>query len=203
MARLESLHAVKAAGDHAQFSTIEGNLRNRVILDRVIRWLRHLFCRRQIEPKLHAEQPLRRRQLFLVLNAAARCHPLHLAVGNRVLVAKAVAVHHFSAGDVADRLNAAVRMHREARLVRFRLGAVEAVEHEKRIKRFRCWMPQHAHKIHACAVKCLLTSDLFFYGSIHNNILQSILIYQTASHYRHCNPYPSPCQRLFAAPSRV
>ena len=90
-------------------------------------------------------------------------------------------------------------MHREARLVRFRLGAVEAVEHEKRIKRFRCWMSQHAHKIHTCAVKCLLTSDLFFYGSIHNNILQSILIVHSGSSYCDCTHCLSSCQRFSAS----
>src|SRR6185295_16825147 len=71
---------------------------------------------------------------LLVEDAAARSHPLHVAGAEAAAIAEAVAVRHLTGEDVGDRLDAAMRMPREAGEIVGRVLVAEIVEQQKRIE---------------------------------------------------------------------
>src|SRR6185437_12166454 len=71
---------------------------------------------------------------LLVHDAAARRHPLHVAGAERAFVAEAVAVVDRAGQDVCDRLDAAVRMPREAGAVVVRPVVAKVVEQKEGIE---------------------------------------------------------------------
>ncbi len=70
---------------------------------------------------------------FLMHDAAAGGHPLHVAGAERAAIAQAVAVFDGAVQDVGDRLDAAVRMPGEAGEIIGRTVVAEIVEQQKRI----------------------------------------------------------------------
>ena len=70
---------------------------------------------------------------FLMHDAAARGHPLHVAGAERAAVAEAVAVFNRSIENIRNRLDAAVRVPRKAGEVIGRPVVAEIVEQQKRI----------------------------------------------------------------------
>jgi len=74
---------------------------------------------------------------FLVDNAAARRHPLHVACGDGAAIAHAIAMFHCAGEDVGDGLDAAVRMPRKAGQVVLRNVVTEVVEQQERVE-FGC-----------------------------------------------------------------
>ena len=71
---------------------------------------------------------------LLVHDAAARRHPLHVARAEAAAIAEAVAVIDRAGQDVGDRLDAAMRMPREAREVILGPLVAEIVEQQERIE---------------------------------------------------------------------
>ena len=67
-------------------------------------------------------------------HAAPGGHPLHAAVAEQALVARAVAVAHAAGKHVGDGLEAAMRMVRKAGDVVVRVVAAERVQHQERIE---------------------------------------------------------------------
>ncbi len=70
---------------------------------------------------------------FLVHDAAARGHPLHVAGAERAAVAEAVAVFNGAVENISDGLDAAVRMPRETGEVIGGPVVAEIIEQQKRI----------------------------------------------------------------------
>ena len=71
---------------------------------------------------------------FLVNDAAARGHPLHVAGGDGAVVAHAVAMLHGSGEHVGNRLDAAVRMPRKSGEVILGDVIAEIVEEQEGIE---------------------------------------------------------------------
>src|SRR5579863_2876630 len=67
-------------------------------------------------------------------DAAARGHPLHIARGNRALVAHAVAMFDSPGKNIGDSLDPAMRVPRKSRKVIFRHVVAEIVEQKKWIE---------------------------------------------------------------------
>ena len=105
-------------------------------LDVLIARRRHFQRRRQIGPELktvHAALGVALRH-FLMQNAAARRHPLHVAGFEIAAVAEAVAVLDGARQHISDGLDAAMRMPRKAGAIIVRPVVAEIVEQEKRIE---------------------------------------------------------------------
>jgi hypothetical protein len=114
---------------------------------------RHLVLRGQVHPQLepgHATFLLLRH--LGVHDAAPRRHPLHAARLQQADVADAVVVAHAAGEHDRHRLEAAVRMVREAAHVVARRVAAERVEHEERVEAALQGLGQHAGQAHARAV---------------------------------------------------
>ena len=71
---------------------------------------------------------------FLMQDAAAGGHPLHVAGGHFAFVAEAVAVLDRTGEHVGDGLDAAMRMPGKSRKVIFRILVAEIVQQQKRIE---------------------------------------------------------------------
>ena len=71
---------------------------------------------------------------FLVHDAAARGHPLHVAGAERAAIAEAVAVIDGAGEHIGDGLDAAMRMPRKAGEVVGRAVVAEIVEQQERIE---------------------------------------------------------------------
>src|SRR4029450_6806952 len=95
----------------------------------------HLERRRQIRPELEAVQPSLRIALrhFLVKDAAAGSHPLHVASAEIPAIPQAVTVLNRPGEHIRDRLDSAMGMPREAREVVVRLVVAEVIEEKKRV----------------------------------------------------------------------
>src|SRR5207248_6065160 len=95
----------------------------------------HLVLRGEIEPQLKAFHAA-----ILLLGklrvdyAAPGRHPLHAAVLQQTLVARAVAMAHAAGDHVRDGLEAAMRMVGEAADIVLRVVGTERIEHQKRIE---------------------------------------------------------------------
>src|SRR5581483_1401705 len=90
---------------------------------------------RQVEPQLEPGDPLRPDlRHLLVQDAAPGGHPLDVAGADRPPVAERVAVPHLAAAHDRDRLDAAVRMVRESRLVVGGGDRLEVVEQQERVE---------------------------------------------------------------------
>jgi len=74
---------------------------------------------------------------FLMQDATASRHPLHVARAHRAPVAEAVAVRDGAGEHVRDRLDAPMRMPREAGEIIVRVVVAKIVEQKKRIH-FAC-----------------------------------------------------------------
>src|SRR5579862_6641399 len=131
-----SLLAPEIAADdpHAGAVVVDdfGNLRG---FDVLVARRRHLQRRRQIGPKLesvHAPVSVALRH-FLVENAAARRHPLHVAGAEIAAVAQTIAVLDVAGENIGDRLDAAMRMPRKAGAIVVGLVVAEVVQQQERI----------------------------------------------------------------------
>jgi hypothetical protein len=71
---------------------------------------------------------------FLVQDAAAGCHPLHIAGRHLAFVTEAIAVLHGTREHVGDRFDSAMRMPGESRQIVFRVVVTEVIEQQKRIE---------------------------------------------------------------------
>ena len=127
-----------------------GNLTARNVL---IARRRHLERRRQIRPQLEAVHAPARVALrhFLMQDAAAGGHPLHVAGAERAVVAEAVAVVDRAGEHVGDGLDAAMGMPREAGAVVLGTVVAEIVEQEERIELAGLAEAERAVKLHAGA----------------------------------------------------
>ena len=109
-----------------------GNLRGLYFL---ITRRSHLERRGKIGPELEAMHASRGIALghFLVNDAAAGGHPLHVAGGDGAAVAHAVTMLDRPGQNVRDGLNAAMRMPRKSREIIFGQLIAEIIEQKKRI----------------------------------------------------------------------
>ena len=105
-----------AAHDAHARAVVVDDLGNVGGLDVLVARRRHLQRRGQVGPELEAVHAALRVALrhFLMHDAAARGHPLHVAGAERAAVAEAVAVLDGAGEHVGDGLDAAVRMPGEA-----------------------------------------------------------------------------------------
>ncbi len=149
-----SLLAPELARHHAHHgAVVVGDFRNVRRLDVLISRIHHLLMRRQVGPELeavHAPFGIALRH-FLVHDAAARGHPLHVARAQRAFVPQAVAVVHGALEHVGDGLDAAVRVPGES--LEEVLGALvaEVVEQEEGVELLGLPEPEGATKLHSGA----------------------------------------------------
>jgi len=127
------------AGLFATGAVVIGHLRNIRRFDVLITRVRHLQRRWQICPQLETVHPALRVALghFLMQNAAAGRHPLHVARAQLALVAEAVTVFHGSRQNIGDRFNPAMRMPGEAAEIVSRVFIAEIVEQKEWVKVLR------------------------------------------------------------------
>src|SRR5579862_1152633 len=121
---------------------------------------RHLLARRQVQPELEAAHPT------LVLlghlrmhEPASRGHPLDASGREHPLIAVVIAVAHAPIEHVGHRLEAAVRVVREAGDIVLRPVGAELIEHEKRIEVRQLRLPDHTPKLHTCTVRSWHAAD--------------------------------------------
>ena len=115
----------------------------------------HLQPRRQVRPQLeavHAAALVALRH-FLVQDAAAGGHPLHVARPHAAAIAQAVAMLHGPGQHVGDGLDAAVRMPGETGHIVVRPLVAEIVEQEKRIEFARIAEAERTAQLHARALE--------------------------------------------------
>src|SRR5271168_186431 len=108
-----------AAHDAHAGAVVFGDFRNLGGLDVLIARRRHFQRRRQVGPELetvHAAGGVALRH-FLMHDAAARGHPLHVAGAEIAAIAETVAVLDVARQDVSNGLDAAMRMPGKARPV--------------------------------------------------------------------------------------
>ena len=124
-----------AADDAHARAVVVDDLRDLGALDVLVARRGHLQRRRQIGPELEAVHAALRVALrhFLMHDAAAGGHPLHVAGAERAAVAETVAVLDRAGEDVGDGLDAAMRMPREAGEIIGRTVVAEIVEQQERI----------------------------------------------------------------------
>jgi hypothetical protein len=129
--------SIVVADDHAHERSIifahDRDLQRRHIL---VTRIRHLERARQIGPQLktvHASGGIALRHL-LVENAAARCHPLHIAGAELAAIAEAVAVVDFTGEHIGNGFDSAMRMPRKSRHVIGRPLVAKIVEQQERIE---------------------------------------------------------------------
>src|SRR5262249_29741938 len=101
--------------------------------DLAVARLHHLVFGRQIRPELLAKLGSLFIALghFLVNDAAARAHPLHVPRTDDATIAEAVAVLDLTAKDVGDGLHASMRVPGEALAVLVGVIRAEVVEQQK------------------------------------------------------------------------
>ena len=125
-----------AAHDAHAGAVVIHDLRNFGAFDVLVARRRHFQRRRQVGPKLKAMHAARRIALrhFLMENAAAGRHPLHVAGFEIAAVAQAVAVLDASRQHVSNGLDAAMGMPRKTRPIVVGPVVAEIVEQEERIE---------------------------------------------------------------------
>ena len=89
---------------------------------------------------------------FVVHDAAAGGHPLHVAGAERAAIAQRVGVLHVAGQHVGDGLDAAMRMPREAGLVLAGHVVPEIVEQQERVGLGRFTEAKGAVQVHAGAL---------------------------------------------------
>jgi hypothetical protein len=102
---------------------------------------------------------------FLVQNAAACRHPLHIAALQRAAIAKAVAMIDSACQNVGDRFYPAMGMPRKARAIIGRVIAAKIVEHQKRVKPRGIAKAKGAVQMHARAFHMRLGQRSGFDGA--------------------------------------
>ena len=102
---------------------------------------------------------------LLMNDAAARGHPLHIARGDRAVVAHAVAVLDGPGENVGDRLDSAMRMPGKAREIILGNVVAEIVEQQKRIEIGGIAKAKSAAQVHARSFERGLGLDQALNGS--------------------------------------
>src|SRR5262249_31399419 len=127
----------------------------------------------EVGPQLEAVHPAVRVALghFLMEDAAASGHPLHVTHRHPALVAQAIAVLHRAGEHVRDRLDATVRMPREAGEVIARVLVPEIVEQQEGIEVLGLAEPKGALKLHARAFERRLGLEYLLDGAERHRIL--------------------------------
>ena len=123
-------------------------------LDVLIARRRHLQRRRQIGPELEAVHAalLVALRHFLMQDAAAGRHPLHVAGAEIAAIAQAVAVLDVAGEHIGDGLDAAMRMPREAGEIFVRPVVAEIVEQQERVEFGGVAEAERAAQMHAGAL---------------------------------------------------
>src|SRR5208282_2235223 len=113
----------------------------------------HLQRRRQVCPELESVHTavLITLRHFLMKNAAACRHPLHVARGHFALIAQAVAVLDGTRKHVGDRLNPPVWMPGKSLHVVFWTLIAEIIQQQERIELFRLAKTEGPLQLHAGA----------------------------------------------------
>ncbi len=86
---------------------------------------------------------------LLVNDAAARCHPLHIARADDAAVAHAVSMRHRPRQNVSDRLDSPVRMPGESGQIILRDIVAEIVQKKERIEVFCVSKTEGSAKMHS------------------------------------------------------
>ena len=156
-----------AADDAHVRAVVVGDLGNFGGLHFLIARRGHLERGGQIGPELEAVHAAGGIALghFLMNDAAAGGHPLHVAGGDGAAVAHAVAVLDGAGEDVGDGLDAAMRMPGEAGQVVLRDVVAEIVEQEERIEVGGVAETERAAQMDAGAFEGGLGFDQTFDGS--------------------------------------
>ena len=141
---------VAAHHPHAGAVVIDdlGNLRG---LDVLVARRGHLQRGRQIGPELEAMHAALRVALrhFLVQDAAAGRHPLHVARSEIAAIAQAVAVLDIAGEHIGDGLDAAMRMPGKSGAILVRPVVAEIVQQEERIELGGVAEAESAAQVHA------------------------------------------------------
>ncbi len=90
---------------------------------------------------------------FLMHDAGSGRHPLHVARAERALIAEAVAMLDGAGEHIGDRLDAAMRMPREAAQIVLRTIITEIIHHQKGIGQARITKAEHALQLYARTFK--------------------------------------------------
>src|SRR4051794_9491524 len=148
-------------------SVIVSDFRNLRGLYFLVTRRRHLERRRKIGPELEAMHAAGGIALghFLMDDAAAGRHPLHVAAGDGAAIAHAVAVFDGAREDVGDRLDSAVRVPGEAGEVVCRDVVAEVVEEEEGVEFRSVAESEAAAEMDAGAFNGWLGLDLTFDGT--------------------------------------
>jgi len=110
----------------------------------------HLQRRGQVRPKLKPMHPARRVAFrhFLMDDAAARGHPLHVARGDGSVISHAVTMFNGSGQHICDCLDPAMRVPREARQIVFRNIVPKIIEQQKWIELMRAAKAERAAQMY-------------------------------------------------------
>ncbi len=156
-----------SADDAHVGAVVVGDLGNVGGLHFLIARRRHLERGRKIRPQLEAVHAAGRIALghFLMNDAAARGHPLHVAGGDGAVVAHAVAVLDGSGEHVGDGLDAAMRMPGKSGEIVLGDVIAKIVEQEERIEVVGVAEAEGAAQMHAGAFERGLGLDQALYGT--------------------------------------
>ena len=156
------------ATNHAHVrAVVVSHLGNRARRNVLISRIGHLQPRGEVRPQLKAMHATLRVSLghFLVHDAAAGRHPLHVAGAHLALVAQAVPVLHRTCQHVGNRLNPAMRMPRESRQVIVGIVIAEIVQQEERIEILGLTQSKRTLQLHPGAFqRRLRLNDLFHWS---------------------------------------
>src|SRR2546425_138005 len=131
-------------------SPIQHWLRQAIRLQVAILRPRHLFASGQVEPELQTGDSLGTDlRHFFVHDAAPRCHPLNVTRADRPTMPQRVFVPYFSFPDDRDRLDPAVRVIWEARLVVPRVDRLEVVEEQEGVEVVELSSPDAAPEVNS------------------------------------------------------
>src|SRR5690242_40234 len=96
---------------------------------------------------------------FLVQNAAARSHPLHVTGGHFAFIAETVAVFYGASQHVCNGLDPTVWMPRESGPVVIRIVIPEIVQQQERVELFRFAETERAFELYARALNSRFRLD--------------------------------------------
>src|SRR4029077_6999463 len=159
--------APEIAANHAHAGAVViDHLRNFRRLDVLVARCRHFQRRRQVGPELEAVHAALRIALrhFLVQDAAAGGHPLHVARAEIAAIAQAVAVLDIAGKNVGDGLDAAMRGPGKAGAIILRPFVAEIVEQQERIGGFGFAEAEGAAQLDAGALDRGLRRDDLLHG---------------------------------------
>jgi hypothetical protein len=142
------------------------HFRNLRRLDVLVARRRHFQRRRQIGPELEAVHAALRVALrhFLVHDAAAGGHPLHVARAEIAAIAQAVAVLDIAGKHIGNGLDAAMRVPGKAGAIIFRPVVAEIVEQQERIGGLGFAEAEGAAQLYAGALDRGLRRDDLLHG---------------------------------------